>query len=61
MATHHGNKTFKRLGGPAFPQYGYMAEVSRLLSLGASNYLGQPHELIFSNSPSNKQNIEQSK
>ena len=37
MATHGGNKTFKRLGGLAFPQYGYMADVSRLLSLGVCN------------------------
>ena len=61
MATHHGNKTFKRLGGLAFPQYGYMTDVSRLLSLGVCNYLGQLHELIFSINPSNKLNIEQSK
>ena len=61
MATHFGNKTFKRPGGLAFPQYGNMADVSRLLLLGACSYLGQPQELIFLINPNNKLNIEQSK
>ena len=59
MAIHCGNKTFKRPGGLAFPQYGRCVKIAiiRVVHLPWS----ATHELIFLLIKDNKLNTEQSK